>query len=201
MREGRNTPRLLAIWTGRSTGWKQIGELKSKSASKLDRNMQKWQREEDRRQEEFSKVFKSKKETLDKLRNQLEGQSETSFMEELKQHSRKYKKEEALENLMNEYDGDITDLHSQYVELNATHEEELDELKNLREKLAEKEEQEKATEAEMKSHAKVCNTKISTQRIQRDAAQLLHQMFKVWWIKNKKPAGSKGKKGAGKKKK
>jgi len=132
-----------------------------------------------------------KKEELTKLQAEFEDKSDTNFTNERKEHNRKYKREAALEDLMNKYDSEIYDLYSKIVELKAVHDDELAEKKKMVEFLDERRREEEAIEAERLKYFSERQATIKRKRVQREAATLLHEMYKAWWLKNNKPAGKK----------
>mmetsp|Transcript_10054 Transcript_10054/g.16189 ORF Transcript_10054/g.16189 Transcript_10054/m.16189 type:complete len:418 (-) Transcript_10054:194-1447(-) len=154
-------------------------------------NMKKWKAEEEARNKHFNDEMAKKKEELTKLQAEFEDKSDTNFTNERKEHNRKYKREAALEDLMNKYDSEIYDLYSKIVELKAVHDDELAEKKKMVEFLDERRREEEAIEAERLKYFSERQATIKRKRVQREAATLLHEMYKAWWLKNNKPAGKK----------
>jgi len=102
-----------------------------------------------------------------------------------------------LENKINNFDEDAFDLYSKLVESKAQHDDDAAELGELMEYMRKKKARADRIDDERRKHFEITNEKITRQRIQRDAARLLQQLYKAWWLKNKKTTG----KGGDKKKK
>ena len=149
--------------------------------------------------EECERQVKIRVDKIEKLKAEFNDASEDNFTVEIKQHRIKYKKETTLESVVQKYDKDLTEMHSKFVELEAVHNDELDELEKIRAYYQKVEAEEKAIEEERESLRRTRNAEINRKRIQKNASVLLQKMFLAFYLKNIK-AGGKGGKGKGKKK-
>ncbi|GAB5362852.1 hypothetical protein AAMO2058_000834300 [Amorphochlora amoebiformis] len=176
---------------------REIKRIRDQSKKVLDNNRAKWKSEERIRLERFEKSRQQRLELIEKLKKQFDKKSDDNFTKEMKQHRIKYKKEEQLEVKIKKYDTEIFDLHSRFVELDAVHNDEVEELHKLEEHFKEQRLLAQEVELERIAHMQERNAALEKQRVRRDAAKLLQQLYLSWWIKNKKPT----KKASGKEKK